>query len=193
MGPMKRIYLLSVLLLLAIAATAQYREVKLPEKPKQGNYKDYSTAKSGFWGGIDVGGGSSVMAEQPNMQYVGVSVAGGYRLNEFLRMGVGVGARIYVHNHLVRNTTNRVGIPIFANVRGNFISAYDRDGVPFWSLNIGGITKEGFFASPTVGYSFGGLRHNFQIGVSYTISRFKNSTNTGVTYSYFGLKLGYEY
>ena len=182
-----------MLVLTAVVASAQHRDVKLPETPKQSNYRDYSTANSGFWCAVDVDGGSSVMAVRSNMQYVGASVTGGFRLNEFLRMGVGVGARIYVNNADVRDTDNRVGIPVVANVRGNIISAYDRDGVPFWSLNIGGITSEGFFASPTIGYSFGGLRNNFQIGLTYTISSFRNSLKENVAYSYFGLRMGYEF
>lgn len=190
---MKRLAVLATLVLMVLMASAQYRDVKLPEEPKHKNYRDYSSAKSGFWCAIDIDGGSSIMASKPNMQYVGAAVTGGYRLNEYLRMGVGVGARVYVNNSNIRDTENRVGIPIFANVRGNFISAYDRDGVPYWSVNIGGITSEGFFASPTIGYSFGGLRHNFQIGVSYTICHFNNNLKVGSTYSYFGLRLGYEF
>ena len=84
-------------------------------------------------------------------------------------------------------------MPLFVNVRGNIVSASERDGVPFWSLNVGGITSEGFFASPTIGYSFGGLRNNFLIGLSYTVSSFKDKKKEDVVYSYFGLKLGYEF
>jgi hypothetical protein len=78
-------------------------------------------------------------------------------------------------------------------MRGNFISAYDRDGVPFWSINAGYAVNDGVFASPTIGYSFGGLRNNFLIGISYTISRFKDYKKENTTFSYFGLKLGYEF
>jgi hypothetical protein len=78
-------------------------------------------------------------------------------------------------------------------VRGNFLPTYDRDGVPFWSLNVGGITNEGFFFSPTIGCSFGGWRNNFQIGITYTLSNFKYDDGSKVAYSFFGLKLGYEF
>ena len=179
--------------LMALTVNAQYRDVKLPETPKHTNYKTYEKENSGFWCGIDVEGGSSVMEQKTNMQYANLSWTGGYRFSEFLRLGAGLGARYYVHNANVRNTDSKFGIPIFANLRGNFISAYDRDGVPFWSFNIGGITHEGFFVSPTFGYSFGGLRHNFQIGISYTIVCFKNSSEKNAAYSYFGLRLGYEF
>lgn len=190
---MKRVLLSMLVLLTALAVNAQYRDVKLPDAPRQSNYRDYSSEDKGFWFAVEAESGSSVMVHEPNMQYVNASWTGGYRLSEYLRIGAGLGVRYYVNNADVRNTDNKFGIPIFANARGNFISAYDRDGVPFWSLNIGGITNEGFFASPTFGYSFGGMRNNFQIGISYTITSFKNSNKTNMAYSYLGLKLGYEF
>lgn len=190
---MKKLSLFALFFLASIAVNAQYRDVKLPNAPKHTNYKDYTSEEQGFWCAFDVEGGSSVMVHNPNMQYVNASWTGGYRLSEFLRFGAGLGVRYYVNNANVRDTDNEFGIPIFANLRGNCMSSYDRDGVPFWSLNIGAITNEGFFASPTIGYSFGGLRNNFQIGISYTITSFKNSNKTDMAYSYFGLKLGYEF
>ena len=186
--------ILSIMLFVGIlSVNAQYRDVKLPEKPAQKGYNDYTFKDDGFWFAVEAEGGSSIMSVKTNMQYAQVTGTVGYRLNEFLRFGVGVGGRMYVHNADVRNTDNKFGVPIFANIRGNFISAYDIDGVPFWSLNIGGITEEGFFASPTIGYSFGGLRNNFLKGLSYTISNFKDCTQSRVSYSYFALKLGYEF
>lgn len=190
---MKRGLFLVYMLLTVLLGSAQYRDVKLPDAPKQSNYRDYENQNSGFWCAADIEGGSSVMANYPNMQYAGASFSGGYRFNEYIRVGVGFGLRYYVHNAYVRNASREFGFPVFANVRGNFISAVNRDGVPFWSFNIGGITGEGFFASPTLGYSFGGLRHNFQIGISYTISSFKSNWQENLAYSYFGLKLGYEF
>lgn len=181
------------MLITAFAVKAQYRDVKLPDTPKQTSYKNYAMENSGFWCAVDLEGGSSIMVHSPNMQYLNLSWTGGYRFNEYLRLGIGIGARYYINNADVRNTDNDFGVPVFAHLRGNFISAYDRDGVPFWSFSIGGITKEGFFASPTVGYSFGGLRNNFQLGISYTITSFKNNNNTNTAYSYFGLKVGYEF
>jgi len=189
---MRKLFLFVFMLAFANVMKAQNRDVKLPEAPKQTSYIDYERENSGIWYAIDVEGGSSVMMHN-NMQYVNLAVTSGYRFNEFLRIGAGIGCRYYVHNGQVRDTENDFGVPIFANARGNFFSAYDREGVPFWSLNVGGITKEGFFASPTIGYSFGSIRNNFQIGISYTITSFKNCEKTNVSYSYFGLKLGYEF
>ena len=190
---MKKLLFLLFITFCTMSLYAQYRDVKLPEKPRLPEYKDYYSVQSGFWFSIEAEGGSSIMAECTNMQFAAVTATGGYRINEFLRVGAGLGAKYYFNKGWVRGTDNKFGVPIFANLRGNFISAYDCDGVPFWSLNIGGITKEGIFASPTIGYSFGGLRNNFLIGISYTISSFTDYRDKKVAYSYFGLKLGYEF
>lgn len=190
---MRKIILSFVLFAIAIAGYSQYRDVKLPEKANLPAYPDYTRQSSGFWYALEAEGGSSIMSSCKNMQYVQLNATTGYRLSEFLRIGAGVGGRMYVHNADVRDTNNKFGVAIFANARGNLMSAYDIDGVPFWSLNIGGITNEGFFASPTLGYSFGGLRNNFLVGVSYTIVSFTDYTKNKVGYSYFALKLGYEF
>lgn len=190
---MKKLIFLLLAIVATVSANAQYRDVKLPDMPKHTSYKNYELEDKGFWCAVEVEGGSSAMVHEPNMQYISLSWTGGYRINEFLRLGAGLGIRCYINNAGVRDTDKKFGIPIFANARGNLLSAYDRDGVPFWSMNIGGITNEGFFASPTFGYSFGGLRKNFQIGINYTITSFKNCDKDSKSYSYFGLKLGYEF
>ncbi len=190
---MKKLLLSFLFLFLAAIVNAQYRDVRLPSVPKQHSYIDYDMVDRGFWYAVDLEGASSVMSQSPNMQYANLSFTGGFRFSEFLRLGAGVGVRYYVNNADVRDTSDKFGIPIFANVRGNLLPAYEREGVPFWSLNIGGITNEGFFASPTIGYSFGGLRNNFQLGICYTITSFRNCNKNDIAYSYFGLKLGYEF
>ncbi len=193
---MRRICILSVLLLMVTTLCAQYREVKIPEKGNVPEYKDYETKNEGFWIAAEVEGGSSIMESKSNKQYVALTAIAGYRRNEFLRFGLGFGGRVYVNNAFVeRESSSRYTFPVFANIRGNFISAYDRDGVPFWSLNIGSMINEGFFFSPTIGYSFGGIRNNFMIGLAYTMGTFKKDDEKKSTavYSYLGLKIGYEF
>lgn len=190
---MKKIFLVLIMNSVLVAANAQYRKVVLPDAPKHTNYKDYSSEDKGFWCSVDLEGASSVMENSKNMQFANVAWTGGYRLSEFLRLGLGVGVRYYFNNSEVRYSDHDFGIPIFFNARGNFISAYDRDGVPFWSVNVGGITNDGFYANPTIGYSFGGLRNNFQIGLSYTITCFRKYNKKDTAYSYLGVKLGYEF
>lgn len=179
--------------LLALPSFAQNREVRLPSQPKQTHYKDYTSEQKGFWFALEAEGGSSIMEHSRNLPYANVTFTGGYRLCEYLRIGAGFGGRMYFNNAEVRNTDSKFGIPIFANARGNFISAQDRDGVPFWSVNIGGITHEGLYLNPTIGYSFGGQRNNFLIGISYSLSNFKDYAGDNRSYSSFGLKLGYEF
>jgi hypothetical protein len=190
---MKKLLFLIMALSLTFTASAQYRDVKLPEKPKQTAYPDFERQNAGFWFSVDLEGGSSIMSQKTNTQYVNLAWTGGYRFSEFLRVGAGVGGRMYVHNAWVRGTDNKFSVPIFANIRGNLMSAYDIDGVPYWSLNVGGITNEGFFFNPTVGYSFGGWRNNFLIGISYTLTSLKYEDGSNVAYSFFGLKIGYEF
>lgn len=190
---MKKIILYILILSATLTVNAQYREVKLPDAPKQTKHKNYEMENSGFWCAADAEFGSSIMKHSTNMQYTNIAFTGGYRFNEFLRFGAGLGIRYYVHNANVRNCNNKLGFPLFVNVRGKFNSAYDRDGAPFWSLNLGGITHEGVFASPTLGYGFGGLRNNFQIGINYTVTSFKNYNKSNKVYSYLGLKVGYEF
>lgn len=190
---MKRIFIVMLAFVCVVAANAQYRDVKLPEKTKPIPYSDLDSKQTGFWCAFEAEGASSVMNGRKNMQFAVPSFTGGYRFNEYIRVGVGLGARIYVNNKEVKKEKNMVEIPIYANARGNFVSAYDRDGVPFWSVNIGGTTSEGFYFNPTIGLSFGGLRNNFLVGVSYTLQSFRTSDDVKTAYSYFGVKIGYEF
>lgn len=190
---MKTAIFISMLFVVSVAC-AQYRNVILPESPKSTKYKDYtSEGATPFWFSLETQGISSVMEKRKNMQAVDLTFTGGYRFSEYIRVGLGFGGRAYVNNNEVRNSEHALCFPIFANARGNFISAQDRDGVPFWSVNVGGITNDGAFFNPTIGYSFGGLRNNFLIGLSYSIGAFKNSDDKNTTYSFCGIKLGYEF
>ncbi|MBQ2807873.1 MAG: hypothetical protein IJF06_02090 [Bacteroidaceae bacterium] len=191
---MKKFLVISLLVsACSFYAQAQYRDVKLPDKPEMTKYEDLYKKSTGFWCSLELEGGSSIMVHKPNLQYTSLTFIGGYRFSEFLRIGLGFGSRLYLHNANLRLSDNVFGLPIFAHVRGNFISAYDRDGVPMWSLSIGGITNDGFFISPTFGYSFGGLRNNIFIGINYSLGTFTNYRRNDVVYSYLGLKVGYEF
>lgn len=172
---------------------AQYREVTLPQKPVDKGYRDYDSESTPFWFAVEAEGATSIMEKSKNMQFATLSLTGGYRISEFLRLGVGFGSRMYVNNAEIRDNDSKFGIPVYANLRGNFVSAYDREDVPYWSVNIGGVTGDGVYFSPTIGYSFGGMRNNFLIGLSYTLNSFKDCDKKNRTYSYLGIKLGYEF
>lgn len=189
-------FLSTLLLLLTVltAAIAQNKEVRLPEKPTRPGFTNFAERNTGFWISLEADGGCSLMeGKKATLPYTNLCVTGGYRLSEYLRLGVGLGARVYYKNADYRDSNSKFALPLYVNVRGNFMSAYERQNVPFWSLNIGGIVREGFFAQPTLGYSFGGTRNNFLLGITYTISCFKNFAQKDQAYSYLGLRLGYEF
>lgn len=190
---MRKLTFLLFALAFSLCAQAQYRDVNLPEKPKESKYEDYYKKEKGFWCSAELEGGSSIMIDASNMQYTSLSFIGGYRFSEYLRVGLGLGARLYVNNANVRLSVNPFSFPVFAHARGNIISAYDRDGVPMWSVSIGGLVNDGFFLSPTIGYSFGGLRNNIFVGINYTLTTFTNYVRKNVAYSYLGVKVGYEF
>lgn len=190
---MRKIFLIMLTALITMPAFAQHRDVKMPEKPKQEGYRDYTSQQEGFWYSFETEGGSTIMEHRKNMQFADVTFTGGYRFNEYLRVGVGFGGRMYVNNSDTRDKDSKFGVPVFGNVRGNFISAQERDGVPFWSVRAGGIVGEGVYFSPSVGYSFGGIRNNFQVSLAYTLTKPKDYTGDKRFYSSFGLRLGYEF
>lgn len=190
---MKKLLALLLSITCFVTGQAQRRDVTLPEKAPQKGFRSYINQDTGFWIALEAEGGSSIMQGKTNMQYANLCAIAGYRFNEYLRLGAGLGGRAYLNNVNLRESDDTFVMPVFVNVRGNIISAYDRDGVPYWSLNVGGITSEGFYFSPTLGYSFGGLRNMFLIGLSYTLSTFTDFMAKDRAYSYFGLKLGYEF
>lgn len=190
---MKRICaILGLMIALMGMAAAQYRDVKLPESPKQDPYKHYEMQERGIWFAVDLDGGSSVQPKD-NMQYAELTLAGGYRLSQYLRLGAGFGARFFVAGADVREQGGLVGIPLFVNARGNIIPAYDRDLVPYWQCNAGIIAGDGLYLNPAFGISTGGVRNTFHLALSYTLASFTNNQSASATYSYFGLKLGYEF
>lgn len=190
---MKKLLLLFIVTSFAMSAFAQTKNVILPERPKGHSYNDYSMQDKGFWCAIEAEGSSSIMASSTNMQCAALSFTGGYRISEYLKVGVGLGVKAYVNHSELRHSDNKFVIPIVANVRGNFLSAYDRGYSPYWSLNIGGAPNDGFILNPTIGYSFGGLRNNFLVGISYTLSNIEDYKSSNRMYSYMGIKLGYEF
>lgn len=50
-----------IMALLPLASHAQYRDVKMPQQPKQGNYRDYTSEDKGFWYAIEAEGGSTII------------------------------------------------------------------------------------------------------------------------------------
>lgn len=190
---MKRIILLFSVMLLAVGADAQNDGVRLPQRPKTSGYKDYSSEQKGFWCSVELDAGSSVRFNGKNIQQAQVTYTAGYRFCEYLRVGLGFGGRYYFNNADVRGTDVDWSFPIYANVRGNIISQDNRTAVPFWSFNIGGVVRDGFYMSPTIGYRFGEQRNSFIIGLSYSLENLYVAPGKREAENFVLLKLGYEF
>jgi hypothetical protein len=189
---MKR-FLLTLLGLGLIGSAFAGDEIRLPERPNRPAYKSYMTEDTGFWNAIELNGGTSLRFNHRNIQDVEVMYTAGYRFNEFLRVGVGVALRDYVNNTEVRGTDIDWACPIFVNARGNIISQESRTAVPFWSVNVGGVVRDGFYFSPTIGYRFGQLRNSFLAGVSYDLEQLYVAPGERSAENFVMLKLGYEF
>lgn len=189
---MKRMFLLS----LAFCAATIYAQegVRLPALPQnRTHYTDYKETTSGYWSAVTANAATTVTINRKKMQNVGADWVNGYRLSEFIRVGVGVGLRYYINNDNVRRSDVAWSFPIFADARGNIISQQDRSAVPYWSVDLGGEFHGGLYFSPTLGYRFGGLRSCFILGISYTLQQFDTWKKDNELIGGINLKVGYEF
>ena len=188
---MRKILLLYCAFLLARAGIAQEREIIMPEEPvKNMNIAENNT---GYWCSIEFNGGSTLMENHRNIALVNVEFSNGYRFNQWLKIGVGVGVTYYPDNNHVRDTKKHLSIPLFLNARGNILSEEIRRTVPYWSVNIGASLPDGFFMTPTIGLRVGEKRSAFLVGVSYTLRHLKTTPGSMTNYSGAMVKLGYEF
>ncbi len=166
----------------------------MPELPKnRTHYREYKEATSGYWSAVTLNGTTTTKINRKNMQNVGLDWINGYRFNEFIRVGIGIGARYYVNNDNVRRNGTAWSFPLFADIRGNIISQQDRGSVPYWSVDMGGEFRGGFYFSPTLGYRFGGPRSSLLLGLSYTLQQFDTWKKDNECISGISLKIGYEF
>lgn len=183
---------------------AAQNDVRLPQRPNRPSYQKHELKESGFWCTLEVAGGSTVTVNKDNMQPVELSYTAGYRINEFLKVGAGVGGMMYVNGgDDCRNSSSDWTFPIFAHLRGNIISGVDRDFVPFYSFSIGGAIRDGFFMQPSLGLRFGSERSSFTLALSYQLRDVaewdKKAENLGLhaatpsMRSMLLLRLGYEF
>ncbi len=117
---MKRLFLLSVALLICICASA--KETK----------RDYRYGKKGYFGTATVG----YVAPGKG---VGIDVVNGYAFNPWFMLGGGLGIRYTNpkgHYH--------ISIPAYVHLRANFL---DRRVTPFFALNVGGGLGLGYLSS----------------------------------------------
>lgn len=143
-----------------------------------------------------------------------LSVVNGIRLGQFLQVGVGVGVRYYASNGNVRYYYSDTAagdteagekkqyspwaFPIYADLRGNFISHDGRNLVPYWSLDAGyTLGDKSFYVSPTLGVSIGGYRNNVLVGVFYMGQFMKDPFATDIRKNSMldglGVKVGFQF
>ncbi len=190
----------------------------MPSAPES-RYRDYSSSTKGFWAAAELAGGlsidhdSAIKATYP----VDLHFTFGYRFSEFLQVGVGVGFRHYFDGKMARCYIDgkqeredflagkckpedyQWAFPIYANVRGLFLSGQSRSVVPYWSVEAGHAINDGFMASPTLGLRIGDMeRHHFLVGLSYTAQYTRLWGKADHSYKFgclhvLQLKLGYQF
>ena len=203
---MKRVL---IALLLVLTTGQMMAQIRLPERPNRPRYVDHSETTSGFWCAVEANVGSSILFKDgvDDAQRAGLSFIGGYMVNEYLKIGLGLGGyNYYKNNEQLRSTSIEWTMPIYLDLRGNMTSQESRNFLPYWSVDIGGAVRDGFFFSPTVGMKFGEIRDSWLIGISYNLQQIKNWTvldvnahrtphgkTTPETVSFVSIKVGYEF
>lgn len=170
---------------------AQNRVIKMPVAPSKA-HNIAEDDKGSYWCALEFGGGSTAMEHKKNVAMAGASVSGGYRINQYIKVGAGLGVLYYPNSSNVRDTKNHLSMPLFVNARGNILSEETRRTVPYWSVNLGTSVPDGFFVSPSLGLRIGENRNAFLVSIGYTIRHLKSSQDIS-NYSGALLKLGYEF
>lgn len=161
---------------------------------------DYTANNTGFWCAVEVEGAYSLNLSNANIPMTGLMFTGGYRFNDYFRIGLGAEARYFINNDKIRYSSISWDFPLFVNLRGNFMPTGYRDVVPYWSVDFGGAIRDDFMWRPTIGIRVGSQRSAFIVGLTYTgqiLKAFK-CTDTDVVKdnkytSFLGLRLGYEF
>jgi len=166
-----------------------------PVKQRQGKkYTSFEDQKIGYFFAAELGFHATIN-KGPTIWPVGFSVVNGFRANEFISIGAGIGLRYYFNNSVIRKRENEWAFPAYFDIRGNFISHRGRNLVPYWSLDVGhSFGDDRLFISPTIGLSIGGYRNNVTIGLTY-LGQFIDHIN-GDDFNYhslMGLKVGFQF
>ncbi len=193
---------LAIALISAIGAIAQNNPgYRLPTEEGKPAHSDYSTFDKGFWIAAEMRAGLYCDFGMDKLPVpLELTVTPGYRFSEYLKVGLGVGARYYVNNDYLRARSIKWSFPIYANVRGNFIPSEYRNIVPYYNIDLGGAIRDGFMWRPGVGLRFGENRSAFLLGLSYMgqcLKGWDKKSATGVNNSKYAsfvmLTLGYEF
>lgn len=172
-------------------------QVNVPEASKRSEYQDYATKEKGWWCSVEIAGGGNMSIGEKRLGLCQVEFINGYRFSELIKIGLGVSTRFYMNNDYVRAPKNNrnlpFAVPVFLNVRGNFISQGTRMFSPYWSFDVGYCINDNFFYRPTIGFRIGQSRNNFIFGISY-MGQILNKQKVGNTYESFLMgSIGYEF
>jgi len=191
------ILMAGILCISSFAQSKPTREVKMPTERNLGiNQTDYQNLETGFFMTGELSGGWSLNSGKSNLGFTELDATGGYRFSQFLRVGIGIGVRYYIDNKDVRRMSHDWGMPLFLNLRGNFIPDDYRDVVPFWSVDAGATFPDGAMFRPSVGIRVGSPRSAFVASVGYlgqNIRTLSINDKKHSFYSFITLKLGYEF
>ena len=188
---MKKYLFLIILLVITRNLLGQDRHIVMPPTPT--DIYNIAEKDNGYWCAFEIGCGSTTMENRQNIAMIATSFTNGYRFNQYLKIGAGVGVLYYPNNKKVRNSDGHFSFPVFFNLRGNILPDDTRRIVPFWSANIGTSISDGFFFTPAVGLRIGEKRSAFLISVAYTLRHLNTYPDSKSYYNGVFLKLGYEF
>ncbi|MDE5773117.1 MAG: hypothetical protein K2H86_01495 [Muribaculaceae bacterium] len=166
----------------------------VPPVAKNPSLVDYMEFERGFWMRANFNASASIFVSHTCTPIFDLTIAGGYRFSQFLKVGIGLGARIYVNNEKIRCRHSMWAMPIFATIEGNFINESNRTVTPYYSYDIGASISDGFMMRPTVGLRIGQARSAFTVGITYTGQDLKYAYGGMRKFvSCLGVSMGYEY
>ncbi len=191
---MRNLLLVCLLVLGCTWSTAQTDSIRMPERPtKKALVPELSHQKSGYWCTAEFSAGSTAMMNQHNSPYIGASFSNGYRLNEYLKLGVGIGCNWWVLNSHIRESDISLTLPLYACARGNFLPDILTSSAPYWDIKVGSAVGDGFFFSPSIGMRFGESRSAFTVSVGYAYRDVKRISDHKSIMHCAELHLGYEF
>ncbi len=174
--------------------------VKIPYERGKSQHQSYSKYGQGFFFAVEGNGGYSLNLSGNNIGFGEIDFVGGYRFCDYFRVGAGFGPRYYFGPENARFNVARWAMPLYLDIRGNFIPNEYRNVVPYYSLDFGGTFPDGVMFRPTIGIRVGEARSAFLLGVSYTGQNLKNADIDKVTgklkhkfTSFLSIKVGYEF
>lgn len=170
-----------------------YSEPVNPEVKKDPALTDYADFDKGFWCRATLSGAYTLFMSANNVPLTELDLACGYRFNQYLKAGIGIGFRYYINNRDIRSDRHKWGFPIYATVSGNIIGEAYRSVVPYYTLDLGGTIRDGFMWRPTFGIRIGQPRSAFLLGITYTGQTLEYKTGKNRYCSALGLTIGYEF